>query len=139
MPTMPTNAQWVDAWQALTISGVTVMATPPQSLSTAQLPAAWPELPEMSQADLLVSCTDENKARFMTFRIAIEPIGQNLPSINYEAVVTLLDTVETAVETLRTNTINFIDYTIRGTAEIRIAGETYWGLDVEATGRNVRF
>jgi hypothetical protein len=136
MATMPTNAAWVDAWQALSISGVNVLATPPLSLNTADLPAAWPELPEMLLGDLLVSCVNENKLRIIDFQVAIEPIGQNTQKGNYEAVIPILDEIETAIDAL--TIMNFIDYEMRGTADIRIADVPYWGIRVRATGRNIR-
>lgn len=135
---MPTNAQWVNGWKNLSISGVTGLQTPPQSLNTAQLPVGWPDLPEVTQGALLVSCVGENKSRFMVYHIALEPIGQNLPSVNYDSTVTLQDNIETAVDGLKGVLMNFIDYVIRGTAEIRVADIVYWGLRVEATGTNVR-
>lgn len=138
MATMPTVAQWVDAWQALTITGVTVMATPPLSLSTAQIPAAWPELPGTSQNALLVSCVNENKARRMVFHVAIEPLGQVTQAGNYEAVIPYFDLLETAIEGMRGVTVNFIDYEISMVADIQLAKTTYWGLRVDAIGRNVR-
>lgn len=138
MATMPTCAQWVDAWQALTIAGVTVKPQPPTSLETADCPAAWPELPGTSQNGLLVSCVNENKARRMTFHVAIEPIGQNTQAGNYEAVIPFFDLLEAAVEGLRGVTMNFIDYEIAMVADIVIGQKIFWGLRVDAIGRNVR-
>jgi hypothetical protein len=138
MATMPTVAQWVDAWQALTIAGVTVLATPPLSLSTAQLPAAWPELPGSAQNTLMVSCVNENKARRMVFQVAIEPIGQVTQAGNYEAVIPFFDLLETALEGMRGVTVNFLDYDISMVADIQVGKVVYWGLRVDATGRNVR-
>lgn len=138
MPSLPTNSAWVAAWQALTVSGVKNLKTPPLSLDTAKVPAMWPELPQTSIGGLQVSCTNENKARQMVFHLAIEPIGQNTQAGNYENALKYMDALETAVDGLRGETVNFLDYTLAMVADIYVGKETFWGFRVEATGRSVR-
>lgn len=136
MATMPTNTAWVAAFQTLSVNGVKTLRTPPLSLGTADLPALWPELPEVALGRLLVSCTNENKTRRMFLHLAVEPLGQNTQKGNYERVIAYMDALETALGAL--TVMNFIDYSVAMVADILVAKTVYWGLRVEVTGQNVR-
>lgn len=134
--TMPTNAAWVAAWQALSVTGVTTRKTPPTSLGTSDLPALWPELPAVARNTLLVTCLAENKQRRMILHLAIEPLGQNTQAGNYTNAIALLDHLETALDAWTLT--NFLDYDIALSADIQIGAVFYWGYRVEVTGMNVR-
>lgn len=136
---MITNAQWLDAWQALSITGVTALTTPPTSLDRVKLPAGWPQNLTASLGQVVVSCLDANMQRRIIYHIAVGAVGQKTLAINYEATAALLDNVETALKTMRAGgLVNFIDFSIRMIAtDPTVAGVQYWGIEIDATGRNV--
>lgn len=134
---MTTNAQWLAAIQAMTVTGVTQRFTyPPASLNTADLPASWPQPFGVSRPQIVSSCNDLNKTRTCTYYIAIEPIPQSTQSANYEAVIAMVDNLETALNTLETaGTMEFINYEIRSIV-VRVAETDYWALEAVLTGSN---
>jgi hypothetical protein len=133
---MTTNVQWLDAIQALRPTGVTrFYAQQPRSLTTSDLPAAWPMLPSVSRGEPLATCGDGEKVRTLGYMVAINPINQDIPSENPEAAAPIVDALETAFETLE-STMIFIEYEIATSAEIAVAGTAYWGLECTVTGRN---
>ena len=132
---MTTNAEWLDAVQALSPTGITrVYAQRPDSLTTADLPAAWPMLPVVDRGEPITTCVDLSKVRTLGYMVAHNPIGQDIPAENLEALATLVDNLETAFDAI--DEMEFIEYRIETTAEIEVAGVNYYGLSCELTGRN---
>ncbi len=131
---MTTNAQWLAGIQAMSVTGVTKTYTyPPTSLNTADLPAAWPHQFDMSLGNIISSCSDLNKARTCNYFIALEPTPQSTQSANYEAMIAMVDNLETAIQAL--TVMEFVTFTIRSVI-VTIAGGEYWGLEAVLTGSN---
>lgn len=135
---MVTNAQWLSAWKALSITGVTALTTPPASLDRVDLPAGWPQDLTARLGVVLATCLDANMQRTMVYHIAIGAVGQKTLAINYDATAALMDNIETAVKALRTGgLVNFIEFTVLLTDKIIVAGIPHWGFEIQATGRNL--
>ncbi len=131
---MTTNAQWLAGIQAMSVTGVTkTYSYPPTSLSTADLPAAWPHQFDMSLNNIISSCSDLNKARTCNYFIALEPTPQSTQSANYEAMIAMVDNLETAIQAL--TVMEFVTFTIRSVI-VTVAGNEYWGLEAVLTGSN---
>lgn len=131
---MTTNAAWLDGIQAMTVTGVKRKYDyPPTSLSTADLPASWPLLFDVNK-QVVIGCNDLNKTRTCSFYIALEPIAQNRQAVNYEATITMLDNLETAIDAL--TVMEFVDYRITAPFIINVAGVEYWGVEANLTGSN---
>ncbi len=131
---MTTNAQWLAGIQAMSVTGVTkTYSYPPTSLNTADLPAAWPHQFDMSLNNIISSCSDLNKARTCNYFIALEPTPQSTQSANYEAMIAMVDNLETAIQAL--TVMEFVTFTIRSVI-VTVAGNEYWGLEAVLTGSN---
>ncbi len=131
---MTTNAAWLAAIQAMTVTGVTRRYTyPPTSLATSDLPASWPNAFDIGRVSNVSTCVDLNKTRTCTYQIAIEPPPQNTQSANYEAAIALLDNLETALDAL--TIMEYVDYQI-ALSIITVGGQDYWGLEATLTGSN---
>ena len=132
---MTTNVEWLNGIQAMTPTGVRrVFSQRPDSLTTADLPAAWPMLPAVEVGQPLSSCRDGDKIRTIGYMVAYNPINQDSGGQNLENIAALVDNLETAFDSLTVT--EFIEYSIQTTADISIAGVPYYGLECEITGRN---
>lgn len=95
---MTTYAAFVASINALTVTGVKRKYTsPPNRLSTADLPAMYPRLP--SGAEGPVTADGQGMWPTLTAEIVIvvEPVGQNLQPTNFAAAVTMLDNLSIAL------------------------------------------
>ena len=131
-----TNAAFLTAVQGWTVSGVTRhYDEPPQSLQTADLPAAWPMLPSGEMLGDVSTCADgKNKTRSIELVIAIEPVGQGTNPTNYGQIAALADAIETTLDA--DSTFIFpLEYSIA--SGIRpVAGNNYWTISAQITGRD---
>lgn len=138
---MATNAAFLSAIQALTVTGVTThFDQPPLSLSTAQLPAAFPLMPGGALGDKSVSCWAQNKTRNIGFVVCIEAVGQGTQVQNYARLAGVMDNVESALDGLEKSQggslANFIEYSID--ADIfEVAGNAFWAIVAQVTARDV--
>jgi len=131
---MTTNAAWLAAIQALAVTGVNKRFTfPPTSLNTAELPASWPQPFGVDKNSIIISCDDLNKSRTCTYYVAIEPVPQNTQTANYEAMITMVDNMETAFDAM--SVMEYVMYTIRSII-VTVAGIDYWALEATLTGSN---
>jgi hypothetical protein len=94
-----TLAGFIDALEALSVTGVNKNFTngPPRTLSTAQIPALWVELPESDDAILTFQAQGGWPSLRATMVIAAEPVAQSLQEVNFALCVTLLDNLATAL------------------------------------------
>jgi hypothetical protein len=138
VPNQPTNAAWVAAVQALTVTGVTRhYDEPPGSLDTADLPAAFPTLMTAGLPGFEVSCRLQNKSRTIGFIVCLEPFAQGTNAQNYALLATMLDNLETAFDGLsdaHTDISNFVDYTMNA-GVYTVAGTDYWSIVCELESR----
>ena len=133
---MATNAAWVSAFQALTVTGVTRhYDEPPAAVSTADLPAAYLRQPGGDLPGLTISCKSSNKTRSIEYVLLVEPVGQGTQSQNFGALAALMDALETALDALTVS--NFIEYDIEAGALVDVAGIQYWSIVANVRGRDV--
>jgi len=105
---------------------------PPDSLNTADLPAAFPFLFTGTNGDFMYSCTALNEAYTMTYDIITEPVAQSNIGPNYQLVVDIADAAMTAIRAM--TVMNFITFDM-SIITITIGGIAYWGLRTAVTGQ----
>lgn len=138
---MATNAVFIAAIQALTVTGVTRhYDEPPTSLNTADLPAAFPLMPSGALGEKSLSCWASNKTRSMGYVVAIEPVGQDTQASNYGKLAAVMDNMEAAFDGLEKSQggslANFIEYEMA--AEIfEVSGKAYWAIVATVNARDV--
>lgn len=138
---MATNAAFIAAIQALSVTGVTRTYTePPTSLNTADLPSAFPLMPSGALGEKSLSCFDTNKTRTMGYVVCIEPVGQDTQASNYGKLAAVMDNMETAFDALEKSQggtlANFIEYEMA--AEIfEVSGKAYWAIVATVSARDV--
>ena len=138
---MATNAVFVAAMQALAITGVTRhYDEPPGSVQTADLPCAFPHMPQGGLGEKSLSCWDSNKVRSMDFVILIEPVGQGTQAQNYGAIAALMDNLEAKLDDLELSQggtlANFLEYDI-GAQIVTLGQNDYWGIVANVRARDV--
>ena len=94
-----TYTAFVGELEALVISGVTRRYTTgqPNTLNTADLPAQWVDLPRGESVP--ATCAgDMTRTLTADLIIALEPVAQNTRPTNFDATVTMLDSIHTALD-----------------------------------------
>jgi hypothetical protein len=130
---------FVDALEAIVVTGVTRRYTsgPPESVDTADLPAQFVQLPQLSDQPFNFG----NHGGWPTFRadivIAYEPVAQNTNAVNFDGTVDMVDSLTSAIRALSiTAALAALSWTSRQTT-VEIAGTSYWAVvtTVEGTTR----
>lgn len=133
---MATNAAWVTALGAMTVTGVTRhYANPPQAVSTADLPVYFPMAPGGGMPAMVLSCKANNKVRRAQVVILVEPVGQATNAINFGKLAALMDALETSLDAL--TTANLIEYDMQAGVVVNVAGTDYWAISASVTGREI--
>lgn len=133
--TTTTFVQLVDAVQALSVTGVTRHYDyPPESISTADLPALWPMPGAGGLPSIQSSCIGIDKTRTIPIFIAIEPVAQGTNSQNYEALPPIMDALETALDGM--TVADFVEYELDSGTVFAVAEIQYWGVTATVTTRN---
>ena len=135
---MTTYAAFVTALTGLTVTGVTRRYTePPQSLSTADMPAQYPLLPSGDDRPITHGQGSRPGDGLETLRldlvIAYEPVAQNTNSANFTGLLTLMDNARTAIKAMTRPTRGPLTWSMRqGIATL--AGVEYWALVISFEG-----
>ena len=126
------------ALNGLTVTGVTrAFAFEPNGLSTADLPALWVRLPASGLGIDSSYASAENytsKTRAAEIVIAIEAAGQETAAANTTAVLTVIDNLETALDTWDATRPGYVDYSI-DSGQVTIGGVPYWAVIATVTTR----
>lgn len=128
-----TYATFLAALAGLSVTGVTKKFTyPPEALSSADLPAMWPQLPRGDDKPMTFGAAGGWPELIADLCIAVEPVGQSLQHSNFDTTVTALDNLGAA---LRGADIGkgTLSWTIKS-ARITVAGIDYWGVVATVTG-----
>jgi len=140
---MVTNAQFVAALQAMSVTGIAAGShydQPPAALNTADLPCAFPLLPSSELGDTLLSCVARNKRRSMQFAVVFEAAGQGTIAQNYALIAGHMDNLEAALDGLAVHgggtTANWVDYTLTTGTVMDVAGTEYWAVVADITARD---
>ena len=131
-----TVAAFVSALAGITVTGVTRKYTsPPASLSTADLPAQWVQLPSVTD-DAARTMAKHGQLWGLTTAqlvIAYDAVGQGTQAANWSGTVTMMDSVWSALASSGSAIgRGRLTYTIRqGVANV--AGNDYWAVIAEVT------
>lgn len=76
------------------------------------------------------TCTSTDDTFTLELVVAIEPTGQSTQSVNYAAMMTMIDTVNTALKSASLTDIAWIDWTIapQNAQPIFVGQGSYWGI-----------
>ena len=118
---MTTYASFISTISGVSITGVmTVLDYRPLGKHTPDLPCSFPELPGgVRNYQTSTSCMGDQKDRTCDLIVLLEPIGQGTQKSNYDAVVAMMDYVETALDTLYTGGQYVFTYEIAAGIEQR--------------------
>ena len=129
---MTTVATFITAMQGMTITGVKVHKDePPSSVNKADMPMAFPLLPNGERGEAITSCTSDAKVRRMEYAILIGPVAQGTNATNYAQIATLADNLETKLDGLEKaaggSLANFIEYTW-GVQMLEVGENSWWAI-----------
>ena len=135
MASAPTNAAFLAAVQAMTVTGVNRhYDEPPASVDISDGYAAFPLMPSAGLGEFALSCTDSNKTRTVGYVVIIEAAGQGTQAQNYGKLAAAMDNLEAALDGL--TVANFIEYDIT-TGSYLVGESAYWSLIAEIRARSV--
>jgi hypothetical protein len=131
-----TYAEYTAMLSGLTVSGVSKRFTSaPAQLSTANLPAQWPRLPQGSTE---VTSLDGG-AGLTTFVcdlvVAVEAVGQNTQPANWTKALQIIDAMHTAL-VAESESNKVIDKWALRLAQDQIGDTVYWLIVATVTGSN---
>lgn len=136
MPSLPSNEDFRDILQAMSVEGVeTHFDYPPASIQPSDLPVAFPTLPGATLGERLVSCADENWQRTRGYVICLEAAMLDTNEQNYELLDPAMDNLEDALQDSFSTRVNFYDVNI-GTGTYTVGGHNYWGVIASVTIRS---
>lgn len=133
---MTTYAAYAAAVGALTVTGVTRKYDhTPVSLSAADLPAQFIRLPNGGRdAGAVSTCSGSGKRRDIELVICVEAVGLDNAEPNFDATVSMMDALETALAAM-TKPLPIISYELRS-GGVSVGGTGYWAVIATITGRN---
>lgn len=136
---MTTQAGWITSLvSTLSVNGVTRKYTdPPGSLSTADLPASFPEGFQIVQEPLTFKSHGGRAGLLLDFVIAVEPYGQGTIPQNFSLMITLADALDNALRTASAGAGKLVWEIRAGTraGPILVADVAYWGVRAIIEGR----
>ncbi len=126
---MTTYTAFVTALSGLTVTGVTrKYAYPPEALSTADLPASWPQVPAGDFMPITFGTAPGLSSDLRCdLIVAYEPVGQNTSSVNFAGTLTMMDNLSAALKGMSRPVQGRFAWSIRQ-AIITVAGLEYWAL-----------
>ena len=137
MPDLPTNAAFKTALENMTVTGVAIhKGYPPEAISSGDLPMAFLELPSATLGDYALSCITNDKTRTMRYVVCLEAVGQSTQEDNYDRIATMMDNLETALDTALTSLANFYTYDMVA-GKFIVAGNEYWAIITMVSVRSV--
>ncbi len=126
---MTTYASFISTVAGVTIVGVTTkLDYEPVGQHTPDLPVSFPRLPGGTRNhQTATSCMGDEKERICELVVALEPLGQGTEESNFDATVAMMDTVETALDTLYTSGEYVFTYEIAAGAEL-VGEVAHWAV-----------
>jgi hypothetical protein len=134
---MTTYRAWIDYLETLAPAGVVkkFAAGPPSALSTAELPAQWLELPRGENRPARAGAEGGDRTLFADHVVALEPVGQATQGVNFDACVTMLDSIDSAlVGTLSTSPLTGPMTWKSRLAIVTVANTNYWSIVTSIEG-----
>lgn len=131
---MTTYRSFIDSIEALTVTGVTRRYTQgqPATLNTADLPAQWADLPR-GESEPATCAGDMTRTLRADLLVALEPVGQNTRPTNFDACVTMLDNLHTALDGWSDPLDGAPSWNAR-LAYVTVNGLDYWAIITEVSG-----
>lgn len=133
---MTTFSTFVTGLQDLTVTGVKrVYDGPPRSLAASDLPAMWVQLPEGSDAPFTFAGEGGWPELIAEIWVTVEALELGTQPENYDATITVVDNLITALRGITTGSISKskLTWTIRG-AYTPIGEKYYWTVIARITG-----
>jgi ethanolamine ammonia-lyase large subunit len=129
-----TYTGFVNNISGMTISGVTRRYTaPPATMNTADLPASYPRIPGGDNQSVTLTSVSGLRLGVVELCIVLEPVRQATNSVNFAAALTMLDAIETALQT-NARTYQIDRWSIQLEID-RIGADTdYWQLVARVEG-----
>lgn len=129
-----TYTTFVNNVAGMTISGVTrAYTSPPQQLSTADLPASYPRLPIADNQSVTLTHGRGLLTAAVEIVVVLEPYRQGTNVANFAACVTMIDAIETALAT-NANTYDIDRWNIIQTIEEYGVDRPHWQLVARIEG-----
>ena len=129
MPSLPSNATFLTAIQARTVTGVERhYDEPPASVDISAGECAFPTMPDAGRGEQVSTCIEQSKVRNIGYVIIVEAGGQGTQAQNYAKLAALMDNLETALDALAPGTVNFIEYEISTTGNYPVGKSDYWAI-----------
>ena len=128
-----TYTEFVETLAAINVAGVQRrFGAPPNQLSTADLPAMWPRLPDSDSSVATFGGGMDLDTLRCEVAVCVEAVGQNMQPTNYARCLQLVDAMQAALVAAAGDGV--IDsWTLKLTAEM--VGQTpYWLLVASVTG-----
>ena len=139
---MGTITAWVNACNSLTVTGVKRSEKfPPLSINSADIPFKFLMLPSQDYQSL-TTCSDTNRIHTVQIAIATEAVGQSDQPTKYDGILTMVDNLNSALETNKSSIGWEVTWSIEAragqsdTPPLFIAGVPYWGVLATVTGSN---
>lgn len=131
---MTTLAVFVTALGAMPVTGVKrYYSEPPASLSDADLPAQWVQLPQSAEAPLTFQANGGWPRLTAQLVIAYQPVAQNTQAANWSGTLAILDAMATALHAATGIGRGGLSWTVRpGIATV--AGVEYWAAIADVIG-----
>ena len=128
---MTTYTAFVTALAGMTITGVSTQYTTEIDYGdTADLPCSFPRLPSGgTNEETMTTCVNDGRVRVGELVVLVQANGQGTTEENYAATLTMIDSVETAVKSLKT--LPIMTWEI---AAGRTAVPGYWAVVLTVTG-----
>lgn len=128
-----TYTQFVEALAAISVTGVQrSFSAPPQQLSTADLPAKWPRLPDGDSSIATFGGGMELDTLRCDLAVCVEAVGQNTQPVNYARCLQLVDAMQAALVTAA-QAGRIDSWTLRLQPEM-VGASAYWLLVASVTG-----
>ena len=134
---MTTYRAWIDFLETLAPTGVVKFFTagPPASLNTADLPAQWLELPHGENRPACAGAEGGDRTLYADHIVAFEPVAQNTQAVNFDACVTMLDSVDSALAGVVSTSPLLGPMTWRSRlAIVTVANVAYWSIVTSIEG-----
>lgn len=136
MPAMISNAAFMSAILALSVSGVSrTYDEAPASIDISNGYAAFPLLPGMARGAQVSTCIGQSKSRAIGYVVVLEATGQSTQAEKYALIGAALDNLEAALDSLAPSVVNFIEYTIDVSGNYPIGDSQYLALIASITAR----
>jgi hypothetical protein len=138
MPTLQSIASFLTTIRDMTVTGVErYYKYPPASVDIASGYCAFPLMGGTTRGEQVSTCIEQSKTRTLGYVIVIEAVGQDTQEGNYDKLAAATDNLETALDALAPDTVNFIEYETSWTGEYIIGGQAYWAVVASITVRSL--